>query len=106
MTSIAIKPAPSRMANPDADMRYQIPQRIEQATANAVIDDGFEYLDDDKMVIFLRTSSPDDDTVIDILSEESFCENMILETGVVGVDSGSGYTVIHPQNYTGDFEVE
>ena len=105
MTTIAIKLDPSQLPNPDADLRYAIPDRIQEATEGRVKDDGYDYLPDQTMVIFLAASSADDvAAVVDLLSRESFLDNSLLDAAVVGVDSGDGYTVVHPEDYSGEFD--
>ena len=104
MITIAIRLDPARMANPDADLRYLIPDRIQEATDNRVSDDGYDYLDDDTMIIFMNATSPDNLTaVLEILQKETFCENKILDTAVIGLDSGEGYVVVYPEGFSGDF---
>ncbi len=55
MPSIVLRLRPEDLVNPDADLRYLIPSYLETATDGAVRDDGYDYEDDDEMVIFLAT---------------------------------------------------
>ena len=104
MTTLAIKLDPAKMLNPNADLRYLIPDHIQQLTANEVQSDGYDYLDDDAMVIFMRMPSPDSlPKVLAILHNETFCENDILETAIIGYDAGEGYIVMHPPGFQGAF---
>jgi hypothetical protein len=102
--AIAIKLDPSQMSNPDADLRYLIPDRIEELTDKAIRPDGYDYLDDDSMVIFLASDDPKADVpkVMEILQSERFLGNNILDTAIIAGDSGEGYEVAHPKGFTGE----
>ena len=107
MTAMAIKLEPAPLANPDADLRYLIPECIERSTGGAVREDGYDYLADDAMIIFLTADSPDRAAdVLAALAAEPICGNHILETAVIAVDDGDGYKVEHPPGYAGPFNVE
>ncbi len=101
MSSIAIKIDPEKMANPDADLRYVIPERIEEATQKSVTEDGFDYLDDNTMVIFLTTEKPEEGVraILELLGNEEVLDNKILETAIIGVDLGEGYSVVYPVGF-------
>jgi len=108
MASIAIKLYPARMSNPDADLRYLIPKRIQEVYNESIIEDGYDYLDDDSMVIYLATEAPDAGVakVIELLQNEEVLNNRILESAIIGLDRGSGYTVVFPADFEGQTEFE
>ena len=70
-------------------------------------DNGYDYVDGDNLAIFVTTEKlgtvPE---ILAALSATDVCGNQILDSAVIGVDSGDGYTVIHPADHTGDFIVE
>jgi hypothetical protein len=104
--TIAIKLDPARMKNPDADLRYLIPDHIQAATDGRAKDDGYDYLDDDAMVIFLAAETAEClASVLEVLAAETFCDNRILDTAVIGIDAGEGYTVVYPAGYDGAFDI-
>lgn len=109
MGSIAIKLDPSKMDNPDLDLRYIIPDKIEELTKGAVKDDGYDYSSDgtNSIIIFLKCENPKKyvNEVLDILRNEDFLDNNIYEVGVVAIDDGDGFKVIHPSNYEDDFDL-
>jgi len=56
------------------------------------------------MIIFMTMETPDClPTILEILQQEAFCENKILDSAIIGVNSGAGYVIVHPKDYTGDF---
>lgn len=105
MGSIMIKLRPSELTNPDADLRYVIPDKISGLMDNRVIDDGYDYLDDEftTMAIFLKSDNIKDDVkgLLEILKNESFIGNNIYETAVVSIcdkntDDLEEYIIVHP----------
>lgn len=109
MGSIAIKLNPSKLENPDLDLRYIIPEKIEELTNKKVMDDGYDYLDDEahSMVIFLLSDNPENDVkvVLEIFKNEDFLGNRIYDTGVVAIEKANGYEVIYPEQYDEEFIV-
>lgn len=108
MASIAIKLDPGKMTNPDADLRYLIPKRIQEAYGESITEDGYDYLDDGSMVIYLATDDPDAGVVkvIELLQNEELLGNRILESAIIGLNKGSGYTVVFPVDFEGQTEFE
>ncbi len=109
MGSIAIKLNPSKLNNPDADLRYIIPEKIEELTNNVVTEDGYDYLDDEEnsMVIFLQSDNPQNDVmkVLEILKTEDFLGNQIYDSGIVAIEENNGYRVVHPEKFDEEFLV-
>ncbi len=107
MLTIAIKIDPSRLTNPDLDIRYMIADLLTEATGGAVKDDGYDYVDGDKLLVFLSADSPENvATVLDTLGRQEICGNLILDSSVVGVDQGAGYEVVHPKGFTDEFVID
>lgn len=60
MQFLVIRLDPERLANPDADLRYQLPARIEQASGGLVRQDAFDYgPETNHMFLFLRCDQPE-----------------------------------------------
>lgn len=109
MGHIAIKLDPSKLPNPDADIRYRIPDLVAHYTNSRVIDNGYDYDDEDIMTVFLRCPSPADDVkiVLNILRQHQVCDNALLDTAVVGISDGPAiFQIVHPPNQDGTFAVE
>ncbi len=66
METIVIALNPGKLSNPDLDLRYRIPDRIEEETENAVQDNGYDYIDTESgqpgplLGIWLKTESAEE----------------------------------------------
>jgi hypothetical protein len=60
MAGIVIRLNPQQLANPDADLRYRIPEMLEELSQGMIVDDGYTYDDDsDEMHVYLLTTRLD-----------------------------------------------
>lgn len=55
MQTIVVKLDPALLANPDLDLRYEIPEAIEAYTQGQIVERGYDYLEDENnsMTIWL-----------------------------------------------------
>ncbi len=109
MGHIAIKLDPAKLKNPDADLRYRVPDLVAEYTDDSVIDDGYGYDDRNIMTIFLRCSTPADRVheVIAILRQHQVCDNALLETAIIGVsDDSSTFKIVYPAENGDTFLVD
>ncbi|MCL2638910.1 MAG: hypothetical protein FWD48_11155 [Oscillospiraceae bacterium] len=87
MGSIVIKLNPEKLTNPDLDLRYVVPDTISELTQGKIINEGFDYLDDEcsTMVILLSSSNPREDvvTVAEIIKNNSFMDNQLNEAAEI-----------------------
>lgn len=81
---ISITIDPKLLANPDADLRYDIPDRIEEVSDAQIEGDGYDYDDEQNMIIFLQSEGISEERVI------SFIETALLDfqisPGTVQID--------------------
>lgn len=56
MPTIAIRLDPTALTNPDVDLRSLLPDLIATASNGAVSDEGYDYDDDHRLVIYMATS--------------------------------------------------
>ena len=83
MQTIVILLDPEKLENPDLDLRYEIPDRIEEATQGAVQDNGYDYIEPEDgrpgplMGIWLAAESAEDrwPEIWKLFQEEQFLEN-------------------------------
>jgi len=77
MQTIIIKLDSRKLDNPDLDIITLLPVRAEEVTNNAVSDNGFDYLDDDVIAVWLETKNAKENVikVIELLKNEKFAEN-------------------------------
>ena len=56
--TVVIRIAPAALADPDADLRYRVPDLLEARTGKLLRDDGYDYESGtDAMLIFMRTQA-------------------------------------------------
>lgn len=98
-----------RLSNPDADLRYVIPDRLAAKSNNAISDAGYDYGSGESppMFIFLQAENVDQAVpqAIDLLSTERLFGNDLTQGTVVAVEGEDGYRVVYPQEFDGIFTV-
>jgi len=91
MGSIVIKINPGKLVNPDAGIRYLIPDKIKDLTSGKITDDGYAYLEDEvsSMAIYLRSNDPEEDVkaVCEILRNNVFEGNQIYDVSEIFVSN-------------------
>ena len=87
MQTIIIILDPEKMDNPDLDIRYDLPDRIEEYTNGQAKDNGFDYLPDDRMAIWLDTEdyAKNVESVIELISSESILDNDLSKAAEIFV---------------------
>ena len=77
MQTILIKLDPSKLTNPDMDIAYDLPDRIEEYTGGEVKDNGYDYLPDNVLGIWLKTADAAGKVgqIIKLIKEEEFAGN-------------------------------
>ena len=83
MQTIIIVLNPAKLKNPDLDLRYCIPDRIEEVSNGAIQDNGYDYIDAEEgqpgplMGIWLKTELASErfPMIIKLFQEESFKDN-------------------------------
>ena len=77
MQTIIIVLDSNKMNNPDLDIRYVLPDRIEEYTEGSAKDNGYDYLSKSEMGIWLETENADGGVleIIELLKTESILDN-------------------------------
>lgn len=83
MQTIIIVLDPVKLVNPDLDLRYRIPERIEEVSGGAMQDNGYDYIDKEEddsgplLGIWLQTESAEESwpAIVKLFQEEKFMEN-------------------------------
>lgn len=88
MQTIVIVLDPEKLANADLDLRYLVPDRIEEVTEGAIEDNGYEYLDSSeapRLGIWMETESAAENwpKVLKVLQEETFLENDLAQSAEI-----------------------
>lgn len=66
-----------KMENPDLDICYDLPDRIDEFTNHAVCDNGYDYLTETKIGIWLETdnAAANYPKIIELMRSEKFFDN-------------------------------
>ena len=77
MQTILIVLDSEKMDNPDLDIRYLLPDRIQEYTDGQIVDNGYDYLDNDEMGIWLDTddAAQNVEKVIELIKSEQILDN-------------------------------
>lgn len=77
METIIIVLDSKKMTNPDLDIRYTLPDRIEEYTNHQIRDNGYDYLSDTELGLWLETdhSTKNVEMIIQLIKKESFLDN-------------------------------
>lgn len=108
MPSLVIRLDPALLPNPDTDLRYDIPDRLQVDTNGLVEDGGFDYeAGTDAMLIYLETTDLPAalNAVVAFLRSEALQGTDLAEAATVGVsdedaDVSREYTVAFPEGTT------
>lgn len=85
MQTIIVKLEPGKLKNPDLDLRYLVPDRIEEISNGAIRDNGYDYLDNQALGIWLQAESAEESypVIVKLMQEELFLENNLAQTAEV-----------------------
>ena len=85
MHTIVIRLAPGKLKNPDLDLRYVVPDKIEKATKGAITDNGFDYLPDNSMGIWMQTENARDSypLIVKLFSKKKFLKNDLSQSAEI-----------------------
>lgn len=85
MQTIIVELNSKLLDNPSLDVIYQLPTYIEEVTDSKIYDNGYDYLDKQRIALWLACDNAKEDvlTVIDILKSREFCNNDLSKTAKV-----------------------
>lgn len=94
MAAVVISMDSRKMENPDLDIRYILPDRIEEWSEGAVTDDGYDYVDEDGHILAVWLETEDAEVwwprIVELLKRERFCENDLSQSALVLISEESG----------------
>lgn len=108
MATIYLRLDPRELDNPDAELRYALPELICEESCGEVIDDGYDYVGN---VPFLLLFVKADDTerglmwILNVLERDTSLGNDFLPAAVVAVERDGHLVVVYTATYTGGFPV-
>ena len=104
MQSIVIRIDPKLLVNAEADLRYDIPDRLSVTSSGSIRDNGFDYEPDtNAMHIYLATEDAQAalPLVIDLIESNTLNESNLPRAVRIGVSNrgvaeSSAYEVVYP----------
>ena len=110
MQTIIIVLSPAKLKNPDLDLRYCIPDRIEEVSNGTIQDNGYDYIDAEEgqpgplMRIWLKTESARAGlpVIIKLFQEERFKENDLSASAEIYISENDtedieNCTLVYPE---------
>jgi hypothetical protein len=109
MASIVIRLDPGLLKNPDADLRYEIPDLISERSGGLVEASGYDYEPDgNAMQIYLETSDIRSaiELIIQFLENEHLHGNDLSRGAQIGVNESESpvateFTIVYPPGSSG-----
>ena len=94
MPAIVISMDSRKMENPDLDIRYTLPDRIEEWSGGAVSDDGYDDVDEDGHILAVWLETEDAEgwwpKVVELLKTEQFQDNDLSQSALVLISEEAG----------------
>lgn len=94
MAAIVISMDSRKMANPDLDIRYLLPDRVEEWSEGAVTDDGYDYVDEQGHILAVWLETEDAEgwwpKIVELLKTEQFMDNDLSQSALVLISEESG----------------
>jgi hypothetical protein len=101
--SFVLKLDPNELENADLDLRYRIPEAIEAASKGRVVDDGYDYDDEDCILIFLKAKTEKDlQSIIQVLKGKKILKNDLSKTGVAIEGRAGTCRFVYPPDLEGE----
>ena len=110
MTSLVIKLSAGTLPNPDLDLRYLIPDLLEERSGRIIKSDGYDYgpSDPHNLYLFLKTDSPEESIacITQVMNSDTLLGNQLSKSVVVAIRKGDTFSVVYPASYEGSFKIE
>lgn len=104
---MVLKLDPERLENPVADLRYAVPDFLAARSEGAIADDGYDYLENYEMLIFLQVTdvARASEMILHLLATERILGNDLRPGCTVAVERDGAYEVIFPAGFQEEFRV-
>ena len=85
METIIVVLDSQKLENPDLDILYNLPDELEEYTNNEIYDNGYDYLTNTKIGIWLATRSAKENLgiLIEFISSHEICGNDLSKTAQI-----------------------
>jgi hypothetical protein len=106
MATVVMRLDPRLLDNPDADLRYRLPELLAGRSAGVISDDGYDYVGDGPLLLlFLKASKlkPALACVLDVVENVPVLGNDLRPAAVVAVEREGGHEVVYPPGFAAPF---
>src|SRR5262245_3849066 len=106
MATLVVRLDPGPLDNPDADIRYRLPDLLAERSGGVISDDGYDYVGDGPLlVVFLKVSEvkPALACVLDLVQNVRVLGNDLRPAVVVAIEHEGRYEVVYPPDFVGPF---
>jgi hypothetical protein len=101
MTTITLQLDPSRLENPDLDIRYILPDLLVEKSNGILSDDSYDYVgDSNRLLLFLRAKDPVKGLacVLNVIENERVLGNDLRKVTIVTIDRGGVQEIVFPRS--------
>jgi hypothetical protein len=107
LATIVIQLDPARMANPDLDIRYRLPDLLIARSDGRLTDDGYDYVGDRSQPCLQLYLHAEDafaalPTLVELLKSERVLNNDLSDVPVA-IEDGDAFRIVHPPGFAGAF---
>lgn len=107
MATIAIRLDPARLANPDTDIRYSLPDILAERSGGSIEDDGYDYVGPQSyLVVYLKSSRLEQDlsVILDVIESVPIAGCILKSGAAIAIEEvGGGWRVVYPPDFEGPF---
>lgn len=107
MASIVIKLDPEKLADPNLDLRYVLPDLIIEKSGNLIQDDGYDYGEKtEAMLVYLKTEDLEKALlfVIETIENDIILGNSLKGVVIVATGYDDNYTIVYPPGLEQPFD--
>src|SRR5260370_32488910 len=106
MVTLVLRPDPRLLENPDADIRYRLPELLAERSCGVISDDGYDYVGEGPLlVLFLKASDLKSALacVLDVIENVRVLDNDLRPGIAVAVEREGMQEVVYPPGFAGRF---
>lgn len=107
-TTIVVRMDLQLLENPDANIRYVLPDLLADRSKGIITPDGYDYVGDTPfLMLYLKVSDLQSalSCILDVVKNVRVLDNHLEQAVVLAVKNNNGYEVVYPLNLTGSFMV-
>lgn len=113
MAILLIRLDPRRLANPDADLRYALAERLVARAGDALTEDGYDYVGAPPFLVLYFTTrdlARASAAALSTIRTETVLENALADAALIAISPDDGphaleqietLRVLHPANFNG-----